>query len=68
MITVTVDCNNDRIELDNGADIPPLLIAIPSRSMADMELLLMELLNILDHSGTELVRIDEDTRRTIGEW
>ncbi len=68
MITVTVDCNSDRIELDNGDGKP---INISFKSLLDsrnIEAMLEELLNMLDHSGTKLVRIDEDTRRTIGEW
>ncbi len=68
MITVTVDCNNDRIELDNGDGKPLEFVFKRFTDSRGIEAMLYELLNLIDHSGTALVRIDEDTRRTIGEW
>ena len=64
MITIEVDCNNDKVRIKSDGFSCEIPVKYPTQHVAVLE----ELLNILDVSGTELIKIDEDTSRTIGEW
>jgi len=59
-IIITVNCNENNIEMDKvdmACDYPRQTLKI-----------LEEILNRLNHSGVILEVIDEDSRKTIGEW
>ena len=64
-MTITVNCNDDTITIDK--------IEMPCKHPYQTSKILEEILNkvfdiIRFAESVELIRIDEDTRRTIGEW
>jgi len=68
-MTITIDYNNDRVILE--LEKQRIEHKIKNR-IRDIESLIEDILNMInienDGIAVELVREDEDTRRTIGEW
>lgn len=64
MIEITVDYNNDYLDIRG---VNPHL-HIPIDKPDDILLILNEILNRINPIDVKLIKEDEDTRRTIGEW
>lgn len=63
MKVITIDCNSDKVIINDGTEIP-----IP-RTMRDVQSLVYELINaIYNEPDVELHRVDEDTRKRIERW
>lgn len=62
---ITVDCNNDAIHIESKTiNTSFMRVKDPSKMCEILE----EILNDLNPSGVELVKIDEDITKIVGEW
>jgi len=71
MITIEVDCNNDKLSIKDstGHLDKELSVKLPTELCKLLSILLDEISGKVDVVlGVELIKIDEDTRTTIGEW
>lgn len=62
---ITVDCNNDKVYLD---DRTPTIIEMKCKHTINTLYILDEIFNRLNIDGITLIKIDEDERSIVGEW
>lgn len=67
---IEVDCNNDSIEIKDAESKSIVTYKLKHFTPIDAIKMLEEILNRIESNNdfVELVKIDEDTRVTIGEW
>jgi hypothetical protein len=65
VIEVIIDCNNDKVELwQNDLLVCEIKVERPSQYVSFFE----ELFTRVVEKYVRLVKVDEDTKTTIGEW
>lgn len=68
MIRVVVNHNSDEVQIGILEGKREEIISLPCKNTSQTVSILTELLNALDHSGTALEEVNEDSSKTIGEW
>lgn len=66
MITITIDYNNDKVEIEKD---DKLQVGFKySANSRDIESIVFMILNEVNSKNVKLVRVNEDKRTTIEEW
>jgi hypothetical protein len=64
-MNIIIDCNYDKLVIDNNGQA----IRFNIKNMAEFQTMVYEIINaVFQAKNVKLIKIDEDTSRTLEEW